>query len=81
MVTSSLGIVIGPSGSGKTSLIRKICRSKPEGMLYVEVFAPRRLAQNLNCWDDGPETNIARRFVLYVPERGQLCAIPPNFDR
>ena len=34
------GIVIGPSGTGKTALMRKVCSSDPEGILYLEMFDP-----------------------------------------
>ena len=41
------GIVIGPSGTGNTALMRKVCSSDPEGILYLEVFDPRNIAQDL----------------------------------
>ena len=41
------GVVIGPSGTGKTAMLRKVCRRRPEGVLYYEVFDPVCFAQDL----------------------------------
>ena len=41
------GLVIGPSGTGKTMLTRKVCRDHPNGVLYMEVFDPLSLTEEL----------------------------------
>lgn len=46
-VNRLFGVVIGPSGTGKTLLTRQVCRDNPNGILYVEVFDPLSLTEQL----------------------------------
>lgn len=42
-----IGVVIGPPGTGKMLLMRKVCRDHPNGILYMEVFDPLSLTEEL----------------------------------
>jgi hypothetical protein len=68
------GIVIGPSGTGKTALVRKMCSSDPEGVLYFEVFDPRCLAQDLGTAVGMVQQPTSPIDLLFTYLSGDSCA-------
>ena len=45
--STCFGAIIGPSGTGKTLAVKDLCNRYPEGVLYHEVWEPKRFVEAL----------------------------------
>ena len=71
-----VGVVFGPAGTGKSNVVRTVCRSNKEGVIYMEIGSPRQFPYHLakacgvpvepNWWDAVVAKLFGPTFQTYV---------------